>query len=384
MKKNLYFAAALALLMTACGKAPQAPQALPYASLTLSTTDAEVESRYSASIRGRQDISIMPQVSGTISKVCVNEGEVVRNGQTLFIIDQVPYKAALQTAEANVKAAEAGVATAQLTYDSRKELFAKQVVSEYDLRLAENQLLTAQASLAQAKAQEVNARNSLGYTVVKSPANGVVGTIPFRVGALVGPSMPQPLTTVSDNSQMYVYFSMNENTLLNLTRNHGSMEAALKALPKPLLELSDGSIYSEGGVIESISGVIDSSTGSISLRAVFPNPGRLLHSGGTGNVVLKHQNKDCIIIPCIATYELQDKVFVYAVVDGKATSKMIEVTKYDGKNYIVKSGLEAGEIILTEGVAMMREGTPVQLKGEAPAQPAEPAEAAENQVTNKQ
>lgn len=384
MKKNLYFAAALALLMTACGKAPQAPQALPYASLTLSTTDAEVESRYSASIRGRQDISIMPQVSGTISKVCVNEGEVVRNGQTLFIIDQVPYKAALQTAEANVKAAEAGVATAQLTYDSRKELFAKQVVSEYDLRLAENQLLTAQASLAQAKAQEVNARNSLGYTVVKSPANGVVGTIPFRVGALVGPSMPQPLTTVSDNSQMYVYFSMNENTLLNLTRNHGSMEAALKALPKPLLELSDGSIYSEGGVIESISGVIDSSTGSISLRAVFPNPGRLLHSGGTGNVILKHQNKDCIIIPCIATYELQDKVFVYAVVDGKATSKMIEVTKYDGKNYIVKSGLEAGEIILTEGVAMMREGTPVQLKGEAPAQPAEPAEAAENQVTNEQ
>lgn len=384
MKKNLYFAAALALLMTACGKAPQTPQAAPYASQTLSTTDAEVESRYSASIRGRQDISIMPQVGGTISKVCVNEGEVVRNGQTLFIIDQVPYKAALQTAEANVKAAKAGVATAQLTYDSRKELFAKQVVSEYDLRLAENQLLTAQAALAQAEAQEVNARNSLGYTVVKAPANGVVGTIPFRVGALVGPSMPQPLTTVSDNSQMYVYFSMNENALLNLTRNHGSMEAALQALPKPLLELSDGSIYSEEGVIESISGVIDSSTGSISLRAVFPNPGRLLHSGGTGNVLLKHLNKDCIIIPCIATYELQDKVFVYTVVDGKATSKMVEVTKYDGQNYIVKSGLEAGEIILTEGVAMMREGTPVQLKGEASALPAEPAEAAENQVTNEQ
>lgn len=384
MKKNLLFAAALFLLLTACGKAPQAPQALPYASLTLSTTDAEVESRFSASIRGRQDISIMPQVGGTISKVCVTEGEVVRNGQTLFIIDQVPYKAALQTAEANVKAAEAGVATAQLTYDSKKELFAKQVVSEYDLRLAENQLLTAQAALAQAKAQEVNARNSLSYTVVKAPANGVVGTIPFRVGALVGPSMPQPLTTVSDNSQMYVYFSMNETSLLNLTRNHGSMEAALKALPKPLLELSDGSLYSEPGVIESISGVIDSSTGSISLRAVFPNPGRLLHSGGTGNVVLKHLNKDCIVIPCIATYELQDKVFVYTVVEGKATSKMVEVTKYDGQNYIVKSGLEPGEIILTEGVAMMREGTPVQLKSEPTAQPTEATEAAENQVTNEQ
>lgn len=368
MKKNFYFVAALcALLLVACAKAPQTQQATPYASLTLTTTDAEIETGFSASIRGRQDINIMPQVSGTISKVCVNEGEVVRNGQTLFIIDQVPYKAALRTAEANVQAAQAGVATAQLTYESKQELFAQSVISEFDLRLSENQLLTAKAALAQAEAQEVNARNSLSYTVVKAPAEGVVGTIPFRVGSLVGPTMSQPLTTVSDNSQMYVYFSMNETALLNMTRNLGSFDAVLKSLPKPLLQLSDGSIYEHSGEIESISGVIDRATGSISVRAVFPNPGRLLHSGGSGNVILRHLNKNCIVIPCIATFELQDKVFVYAVEDGKATSKMIEVIKYDGKNYIVKSGLKVGEVILTEGVSMMREGTPVLLEEQAPA-----------------
>lgn len=374
MKKNLYFVAAVCvLLMAACNRAPQEQQAVPYASLTIAPSDAEIETRFSASIRGRQDINIMPQVSGTISKVCVIEGQQVSKGQTLFVIDQVPYQAALRTAEANVKAAEAGVATAQLTYDSKKELFSKNVISEFDLRLSENQLLTAQAALSQAEAQEINARNSLDYTVVKAPATGVVGTIPYRVGALVGPTMPQPLTTVSDNSQMYVYFSMNENALLNMSRNLGSMEAVLKNLPKAQLELSDGTIYSEKGVIESISGVIDPSTGSISVRAVFPNPGRLLHSGGSGNIVLRHLNKNCLVIPCIATYELQDKVFVYAVEEGKATSKMIEVIKYDGKNYIVKSGLKAGEVILTEGVSMMREGTPVLLESEVKAADAAPA-----------
>lgn len=383
MRKTFFqFAcAAIALAFTACGEAPTAPVALPYASQTIAYTSAEVDAFYSASIRGRQDISIMPQVGGTISQVAVTEGQVVRAGQTLFVIDQVPYRAALATAEANVQAAQAGVATAQLTFDSKQELHARNVVSTYDLRLAENQLLTAKAALAQAEAQAVNARNSLSYTVVKAPANGVVGTIPFRVGALVGPSMPQPLTTVSDNSQMYVYFSMTENQLLNLTRKYGSMEAALKALPQLELQLNDGSIYEHPGKIESISGVIDQNTGAISLRAVFPNPGRLLHSGGSGNVVLRQHYADCVVIPCIATFEVQDRVFVYTVVEGKTTAKMVEVMKYDGQNYIVKSGLEPGEVIITEGVAMLREGTPVTLKSEVAAAPAEaPAEAP---VTNE-
>lgn len=356
---------ALCLSTMACSQAPTTQTVAEYKGLTVTTTDVDVESLYSASIRGRQDIQIMPQVGGTISQLCVKEGEQVRKGETLFIIDQVPYKAALTTAEANVKAAEAGVATAQLTFDSKQELYAREVISEYDLRLAENQLLTAKAALAQAEAQEINARNSLGYTVVKAPANGVVGTIPYRVGALVGPSMPQPLTTVSDNSEMYVYFSMNENRLLKLTRRFGSMEATLKALPKLRLQLSDGSLYEEEGYVESISGVIDSKTGAISLRAVFPNPNRLLHSGGSGNIVLTQQEKGALIIPCVATFEVQDKTFVYVAEEGVAKAKMVEVMKYDGLSYIVKSGLEAGDVIVAEGVGMLREGTPISIRTEA-------------------
>ncbi len=366
-KISLY---ALCLSVIACGEAPTTQTVAEYKGFTVAACDVDVESLYSASIRGRQDIQIMPQVSGTISQLCVKEGESVRKGETLFIIDQVPYKAALTTAEANVKAAEAGVATAQLTFDSKKELHAREVVSEYDLRLAENQLLTAKAALAQAQAQETNARNSLGYTVVKAPANGVVGTIPFRVGALVGPSMPQPLTTVSDNSEMYVYFSMTENRLLKLTRRFGSLEATLKALPKLQLQLSDGSIYDQEGYVESISGVIDNSTGAISLRAVFPNPNRLLHSGGSGNILLTQKEEGALVIPCVATFEVQDKVFVYTAEEGVATARMVEVMKYDGLNYIVKSGLKAGEVIVAEGVGMLREGTPITIKGEevAPAE----------------
>lgn len=366
MKKTIFMSAILAamFLLAACAEEQKAAEVAAYDTMVISVTDAEITTKFSASIRGRQDIGIVPQVSGTISKVAVTEGEVVKNGQTLFIIDQVPFRAALTTAEANVKAAEASVATAELTLDSKRELYAKNIISEYDLRMAENQLLTAEAALAQAEAQRVNAANSLSYTVVKAPANGVVGTIPFRVGALVGPTMAQPLTTVSDNSEMYVYFSMNETMLLNLTRQYGSIDEALKALPEPELQLSDGSIYEHKGRIESISGVIDQTTGSISLRAVFANPGRLLHSGSSGNVVLRYVEKDCVVIPCVATYEVQDKNYVYMPIDGKAVSQMIETVNYDGVNYIVKSGLEAGDVIIAEGVAMLREGTPVKIKDE--------------------
>ena len=366
MKSVIVKAAAVvcAAAAVACGKAPVQTAASEYEMLTVAAVDRTIPSTYSAAIRGRQDIDILPQVGGTISQLCVTEGQTVRAGQTLFVIDQVPYKAALQTAEANVEAAEAQLATAQLVYDSRKELLAKEVVSEYDLATAKNSLLTAKAALAQAEAQAVNARNNLSYTVVKSPSDGVVGTLPYRVGALVGPSLPQPLTTVSDNSSMYVYFSMNESRLLSLTREYGSMERALASLPEVELVLSDGSTYTERGRIESISGVVDRQTGSVQLRAVFPNRGRILHSGSTGNVILPNVRKGCIVVPQSATFEIQDKVYVYKVADGKAVSERIEVEKIsDGREYIVESGLSAGDVIVAEGVGMLREGTPVQPKG---------------------
>ena len=355
-------AALVACCMAAagCGQAPVAMGPGQYAVLTVSTSDREIPTHYSAAIRGRQDIAIYLQVSGTISQLCINEGDAVSKGQTLFIIDQVPYKAALQTAEANVAAAKASVATAQLTYDSKKELFAKKVVSQYDLSTAENMLLTAKAQLAQAEAQRVNAANSLSYTVVKAPASGVAGTLPYRVGALVGPSMPQPLTTISDNSQVYVYFSMSENQLLGLTRQYGSIANTLANMPDVQLQLNDGSTYDAAGRVESISGVIDTSTGSAQLRAVFANEGGLLHSGGSGNIVLPTEYRDCIVIPQAATFELQDKVYVYKVIDGKASAAQIDVEKIsNGREYIVKSGIAPGETIVAEGVGLLREGTPI-------------------------
>ena len=380
MKQTIVKAAvwACALAAVACGQAPMAMGPGEYAVMTVAQTDREIPTNYSATIRGRQDIDIYPQVSGTIWQLCVNEGQNVSKGQTLFIIDQVPYKAALQTAEANVAAAEASVATAQLTYDSKKELFARKVVSQFDLSTAENNLLTAKAQLAQAEAQRVNAANNLSYTVVKAPSNGVVGTLPYRVGALVSASMPQPLTTVSDNSTMYVYFSMTENQLLNLARRYGSIAETLKNMPDVQLLLNDGSMYDQSGRVESISGVIDTSTGSVSLRAAFPNPNGLLHSGGSGNVVLTSTFKDCIVVPQNATFEIQDKVFAYKVMDGKAVSAPLTVEKIsDGKEYIVTSGLVPGDVIVTEGVGLMREGTPIRAKGEATAEAAASGEKSE-------
>ena len=375
MKQTFVKAAVMACFMAAvsCGQAPTAMGPAEYAVMTIATTDREIPINYSATIRGRQDIAIYPQVSGTIFELCVNEGQTVSKGQPLFIIDQVPYKAALQTAEANVAAAKAGVATAQLTYDSKKELYAKNVVSQYDL-------LTAKAQLAQAEAQRVNAANNLSYTVVKAPANGVVGTLPYRVGALVSASIPQPLTTVSDNSDVYVYFSMTENQLLNLTRQYGSIANTLKNMPDVQLVLNDGSVYDRTGRIESISGVIDTSTGSVQLRAVFPNADGLLHSGGAGSVIVPNIHKDCVVVPQVATFELQNKVYVYKVEDGKAASSMIDVEKINnGREYIVKSGLTPGDVIVAEGVGLLREGTPIVAKGQGAAAQAAPEAATQTE-----
>lgn len=349
------------LWFTSCKQTPDVQMNPNYAIMKVTPTDKELSTAYSATIRGRQDIDIYPQVSGMIEKLCVSEGQKVRRGQVLFIIDQVPYKAALKTAIANVEAAKAGLATAELTYNSAKELYAQKVVSEFNLKTSQNTYLTAKAQLSQAEAQEINARNNLSYTEVKSPSDGVIGMLPYRVGALVGPSIPQPLTTVSDNSEMYVYFSMTENQLLSMTRQYGTMDEALANMPEVELQLNDKSIYDIKGKIESISGVIDRQTGTVVARVVFPNESRLLHSGASGTVVIPSVYKDCIVVPQGATVRLQDKTVVYKVVDGKAVSTLITVAGInDGREYVVLDGLKAGDEIVSEGAGLVREGTVVK------------------------
>lgn len=346
-----------------CKQPPVIPMEQEYAVIKATPSDRVISTSYSATIRGRQDIDIYPQVSGFITKLCVEEGQAVRRGQILFVIDQVPYQAALQTAVANVEVAQASLATAKLTLDSKKELHARKVVSAFDLQTAENAWLSAKAQLAQMQAQELSARNNLSYTEVKSPADGVVGTLPYRVGTLVSANSPQPLTIVSDNSVMYVYFSMTENQLLALTRQYGSKSKALENMPEVELLLNDKTVYPEKGKVETISGVIDRSTGTVSLRAAFPNENELLYSGGAGNVIVPVRKTGCLVIPQSATFEVQDKVFVYKVKDGKAVSAPVSVTRVNGgKEYVVEEGLNAGDVIVAEGVGLLREGSPVKVK----------------------
>lgn len=334
-----------------------------YPVLTVSQAEVEISESYSASIRGRQDIEIYPQVSGTISRVNIGEGSKVHKGDILFIIDQVPYRAALRTAEANVNAAKAQLETAQLEYSGKKELFRENVISDYDLSISRNALTMAGAGLDRAKAEEVNARNSLSYTWVKSPSDGIIGTLPYRGGALVGPTMVQPLTTVSDNTEMYVYFSMTENQLRTYVRQYGSPDETIRQMPPVQLQLNDGTLYELKGRIETISGIVNSQTGTVSVRSVFPNVKNLLWSGGIGNVIISHTEKNIIVIPQNAVGELQNKQYVYKVLNGKAVLIFIEVERLNnGKDYIVRKGLNKGDIIISEGIGLLRDGMEIRIK----------------------
>lgn len=354
-------------MLSSCGNKQQrgAMPSAVFKTTKVAKSDVTLTEKYSATIRGRQDIDVYPQVGGTLQKLCVTEGQKVKKGQVLFVIDQVPYRAALNTAEAALKAAQAQEATAQLNYDSRKKLYDQKVVSEIDMQTAQNTLLSAKAQVAQAKAQVVNARNSLSYTTVTSPADGVVGTLPYRQGALVGSSMPQPLTTVSDNNEMYVYFSMTESQFLNLIRQYESVEKAIEAMPELTLQLVDGSDYEIKGRVESASGVVDRNTGSVQLRAAFSNPSHILHSGSTGNVIIPVTHKDVLTVPATAAVQTQDKYNVYVVDDkGIAHAQMVDILpQSQGKTFIVTSGLQGGEEIVAEGAGMVRDGQDVKKLG---------------------
>ena len=349
----------LALLFTACSQPAGQQGGSEYKLITVEKTDQTLTSSYTAVINGRQSVEIRPQVSGTITDICVNEGAKVTKGQTLFIIDQVPYQSALQTALANVKSAEA--ATARLTAESKEELFREHVVSDFDRQTAQNSLLEAEATLAQAKAEEINARNNLSYTVIKSPVDGVASMSSYRVGALVNSSITTPLLTVSDDEEIYVYFSMTEQQILSLARQYGTMDKALEEMPEVELRLSDGGMYAHKGKIDAISGTTDTETGAITLRAVFPNPERMLRNGSTATIIFPYVKKNVFVIPQEATFEIQDRVYVYKVnSEGKAESAQVTVFPLNnGKEYIVEDGLQQGETIVAEGAGLIQENTQV-------------------------
>ena len=351
------------LMLSSCGggdgdKKADAPQEYPL--LAVKPEDKSLSVKYSAVLEGRQDVEVRPEVSGLITKVCVEEGAKVRKGQVLFVIDQVPYRAALQKAQAAVATAEANLATARLTLDGKEELYKEKVISDYELRTAQNAYKSAEAAVSQAQAELRTAQNNLSYTEVKSPVDGTAGMTSFRIGALVGPTMTEPLINVSDNSQMYAYFSLSEKQALELTSKYGSLDDAIKSFPPIGLELNDGSRYAQDGRLDVISSIVDKSTGTVSLRATFPNASGQLLSGGNANVILSYDRPASLVIPQEATYEIQDKIFTYKVVKGTTVSTPIEVFKInDGKEYIVMSGIAEGDTIVAEGAGLLKAGTKV-------------------------
>lgn len=357
----------LMLCLTACGGGQQQQtqaSAPEIATLTVNYGNSELESAFPATIKGRTDIDIRPQVTGFITKVHVDEGQQVHKGQALFTLDQVQFQAAVDAAQAAVKVAESAVQTAQLTANNKRKLFDKNIISEYEWQMADNALTQAKAQLSSAKANLVTAQKNLAYTVVSSPSDGVIGSIPNREGSLASPSSATPLTTVSDNSEVYAYFSLNEKDILNLTDNGAkSLTESINNMPEVTLRLANGEIYPEKGKVATVSGVINNTTGAATVRALFNNKTGMLRSGSTGQVLIPNKFEQVIVIPQGATNELQNIRFAYVVNDSnKVVSTPIQVSPNDdGKNFIVMSGLEPGQRIAVEGIGTkVRDGVTIQ------------------------
>lgn len=361
-----------AVMLTSCGsKSNKMGEASnDFAVETIQTTTADLKTSYPATIKGMQDIEIRPKVSGYLVKLLVDEGATVRKGQPLFLIDSEQYRATVKAAKAQIRVCRANIATQKLTVDNKRMLFKQNIISSYDLKMAENTLASYEAQLAAAEAQLQSAQDNLRWCTVTSPADGVVGSIPYRVGSLVSGQSAEALTTVSNISKMYVYFSMTEKQLLALTREAGGINAAIKKMPAVSLVLSDGTTYSQSGTISTVSGVIDPSTGSVQMRATFDNAQHILRSGGTGSILIPTHASDAIMVPQSATFDVQDKKFVYVVNADKtvATREITVLPQNNGQTYVVASGLRAGERIVIDGVNQLKNGqkinpiTPAQLK----------------------
>ena len=355
MKVNKILLVTACVAMTvSCGKSGGRPNFgdNEYPVVAVTTSNAAMQTTYPATIKGVQDVQISPKVGGFITRINVKEGQAVSAGQVLFEIDNVTYQAQVRQAQAAVNTAKTQVNTAQLTYENSKKLFENRVIGDYELQTAQNTYEQAKAGLAQAEAALANAKEALSFCYVKSPATGVVGTLPFKVGALVGAQ--NVLTTVSNNSSMEVYFSVNEKSALEMSKSGNGLEA----LPSVKLQLADGSIYAHEGKVTKMSGVIDQATGSVQLIAVFPNPEKLLKSGGSGNIVIPRDQTAAIVIPQSCVMEVQNKKFVYTLrEDNKVSYTEIKVDPQDdGNNYVVTEGLKVGDKYVTNGITKLNDG----------------------------
>jgi membrane fusion protein (multidrug efflux system) len=374
MRKTIYVAL-LALggaVLSSCGakndKAAQAAaaanQVKDFKVLTLQPRDATLNTEYPASIQGQQNIEIRPRVDGYVDKIYVDEGAVVKRGQPLFKINAPQYEQDVRTAAASIKSAQADVSAANMAVVKVRPLVEKDIVSKFELESAQYAYEAAVARLAQARAALANARTNLGYTTVFSPVNGVVGSIPFRLGSLVSSTNAEPLTTVSSIGNVFAYFAFNEKLLIEFTKDvkGATFAARIKKLPPVSLLLADGTLYQHQGHIETVNGIINTETGSVNVRATFPNPEGLIRSGNSATVRIPSAVKAAILVPQSATFELQDKRFVVAVGKDSTTHNVSIQTRENtaGQFFVVQSGLKAGDRIVLEGVSTLKDGTKIK------------------------
>lgn len=370
MKRNrIFLFSAIAAVLVSCGKKGGmdfVDNEFPVE--TVKSQNASMQTTYPATFKGIQDVEIRPKVAGFITRVCVREGQAVSAGQLLFVIDNATYQASVRQAQAAVNTASAQCNTVKMAYDNSVKLRENNVIGDFELNSAKNNYESAKAQLAQARAALASAKEMLGFCYVKSPTAGVVGTLPYKEGAMVSASSMPALTTVSNISTIEAYFSMTEKDVLSMTKAAGTMQAAINTYPDLKLQLADGTMYSEMGRLVKASGVIDAATGSVQMIARFPNPQRLLKSGASGVIVVPRSDNNAIIIPQNAATQVQDKIFVYVLgKDNKVKYTEIKVDpQNDGKNYVVLSGLKAGDRYVTNGTTKLTDG--MEIKPITPAQ----------------
>lgn len=367
MTKNILIGVILisSLSFVSCKSKTEAVQTPPdYKTRVIDTTTAVVYADYSAVLQSEAVVEIRPKVSGYLSEIAVNEGQWVNKGALLFKIEDADYTQKVNSAKAGMQSAKANRDNALLEVKKLTPLVEKGIISEFELETKRGNLEAAEATLAQAEAAYEDAKINLGYTSIVAPTSGVLSRIDVRVGSLVGPSNTSPLTTISGDGDVYAYFSFDEKKLAPLRRarfNSGEYNPAGKSNIE--LIMADGSEYSHKGKMESASGIIDRTTGSIQLKVVFPNPDNEILSGSSGVIRIPATYRGCITVPQNATYELQDKIMIYIVnSDNTVTRKIIGIEGTSGKDYVVSSGLNIGDRVVIEGSDKLKDGMSITPK----------------------
>ena len=353
--------------LVSCGVDMPKETQTSFETMTVKKSDIELPYKFSARMKGQNDVTVTPQVSGQLMKICVTEGQQVKKGQTLFIIDSRNAKLELEAAQANLQAALAAESSAKLEYESNKNLFEKKIVSRYMLDNSENSYKQAQAAVAQARASVNSAKVNLGFCTITASVSGVIGEIPVRTGDQVSP-MTQ-LTLLSGNTTMYAEFSVTEAIVEAMVKE--GMKAAdvdkyIDQLPPVTFIMKNGTEYPHKGHVVSMTGVVNASTGSLTSKVSFPNPEGHLYSGIQGTIVMNFAEKGVMVVPQYAVVRLQDKAQVYKV-KADSTATAVEVTTADtgnGKDFIVTSGLNEGDVIVATGANNVTEGMKVLFPAE--------------------